>query len=265
MSTISKPFTFSAGAVIVASEHNSCFDTIYNDYNGSITNANISASAAIVDTKLATISSTGKVNVSALTVTSQATGDILYASSATAWARLAVGGSTTLLHGGTTPAFSALVGADLPTGTAFNYQRGTIATVVTCSTVIPFDDTIPQKTEGTEVVTVSITPTNASNILVINAFASWEASAAADSIAAIFQDATANALCANCGSVAGTNAVGNNFISHKMVAGTTSSTTFKLNIGADATATLYVNANNGGTRRFGGVGLAYIEVYEVKV
>ena len=51
-STITKPNTFSAGAVIVASEHNSNFDTIYNDYNGSITNVNISASAAIAATKL---------------------------------------------------------------------------------------------------------------------------------------------------------------------------------------------------------------------
>lgn len=52
MSTISKPYTFSAGATIIASEHNSNFDTIYNDYNGSITNVNLSASAGIVYSKL---------------------------------------------------------------------------------------------------------------------------------------------------------------------------------------------------------------------
>jgi len=52
MSIIVKPFTFSAGATIVASEHNSVADTIYNDYNGNGTNANLSASAAIALSKI---------------------------------------------------------------------------------------------------------------------------------------------------------------------------------------------------------------------
>lgn len=52
MATIVKPFTFSAGATIIASDHNSNFDTIYSDYNGNITNANISGSASIANAKL---------------------------------------------------------------------------------------------------------------------------------------------------------------------------------------------------------------------
>lgn len=52
MALISKTHTFSAGATIVASEHNTNYDTIYNDYNGNITNANISGSAAIAASKL---------------------------------------------------------------------------------------------------------------------------------------------------------------------------------------------------------------------
>jgi hypothetical protein len=53
MATVNKPNDFTAGSTIVATEHNSNFDTIYNDYNGNITNVNISASAAIANTKLA--------------------------------------------------------------------------------------------------------------------------------------------------------------------------------------------------------------------
>lgn len=53
MGLVSKPYTFSAGAVIIASEHNSDFDTIYNCINGNISNANISNSAAIAYSKLA--------------------------------------------------------------------------------------------------------------------------------------------------------------------------------------------------------------------
>ena len=52
MATINKPYTFTAGNKIIASEHNSNFDTIYNDYNGNITNDNVNASAAIVASKL---------------------------------------------------------------------------------------------------------------------------------------------------------------------------------------------------------------------
>lgn len=60
MSTVAKPFTFSTGATIIASEHNSNFDTIYNDYNGNITNVNVAANAAIEESKLdlSTISQT---------------------------------------------------------------------------------------------------------------------------------------------------------------------------------------------------------------
>lgn len=59
MATITKPFTFAAGAIVVASEHNSNFDTIYSDYNGGITNANISASAAIAYSKLTGVAASG--------------------------------------------------------------------------------------------------------------------------------------------------------------------------------------------------------------
>lgn len=67
MSLISIPNTFTVGAVIVASQHNSNFSTIYSDYNGNIDNTNLSAFAAIVDTKLAVISTAGKVSGAALT------------------------------------------------------------------------------------------------------------------------------------------------------------------------------------------------------
>lgn len=89
MALINIPFTFSAGAVIVASQHNSDFSTIYSDYNGnidntniatsaaiaysklnlanSIVNADINSSAAIVDTKLAQITTAGKVSGAAIT------------------------------------------------------------------------------------------------------------------------------------------------------------------------------------------------------
>lgn len=78
MSIISKTFTFSAGATIIAAQHNTNFDTIYGDYNGNITNANISSGAAIVYSKLnltggivnADISASGAIAASKLNLVS---------------------------------------------------------------------------------------------------------------------------------------------------------------------------------------------------
>lgn len=68
MSIISIPNTFTVGATIVASQHNSNFSTIYNDYNGNIDHTNLSASAAIADTQLAQISTASKISGAALTL-----------------------------------------------------------------------------------------------------------------------------------------------------------------------------------------------------
>lgn len=56
----------SPGAVVTLTEYDSNFTTIYNEFNGSIDNANIKAAAGIIDTKLATISTEGKISDSAL-------------------------------------------------------------------------------------------------------------------------------------------------------------------------------------------------------
>ena len=67
MSLISKSYTFVSGAIILASEHNANFDTLFTAINGNIDNANIGASAAIDSSKLATISVAGKVSGASLT------------------------------------------------------------------------------------------------------------------------------------------------------------------------------------------------------
>lgn len=53
MATISLPNTFSPNTTILSASVNSNFTTIYNDYNGNITNANIASGAAIAHSKLA--------------------------------------------------------------------------------------------------------------------------------------------------------------------------------------------------------------------
>lgn len=66
MGTISKPNEFSAAGTIVASEFNDNFDTIYNEFNGSIEAANIAA-GAIATAKIADNAVTSdKINASAV-------------------------------------------------------------------------------------------------------------------------------------------------------------------------------------------------------
>lgn len=67
-------------------------------------------------------------------------GDILYASTTTALSKLAVGTSTQVLHGGTTPAYSAIVAGDLPAlGGAPTVKVGTAVVTGTANTYISTD------------------------------------------------------------------------------------------------------------------------------
>ena len=68
MGLVTKTYTFVSGAIILASEHNTNLDTLYTLVNGQIDNSNISATAAIAATKLATIATAGKVSGASLTL-----------------------------------------------------------------------------------------------------------------------------------------------------------------------------------------------------
>lgn len=67
MGLISIPSVFTVGAVIIASQHNANFSTIYSEFNGLISDVNISGSAAISDSKLAQITTANKVSGASLT------------------------------------------------------------------------------------------------------------------------------------------------------------------------------------------------------
>lgn len=133
--------------------------------------------------------------------------------------------------------------------------------VATGTTVMPLDNTIPQNTEGIEFMTLAITPTNVNNILEIEVTAILASSVIAHMGVALFQDTTANALAAamQAISVAGNmNTI--NFI-HRMVAGTTSSTTFKVRAGGHAAGTTTFNGRSS-AGIFGGVLASSIVITE---
>jgi hypothetical protein len=141
-----------------------------------------------------------------------------------------------------------------------SFQTGAVATG---TTTIPQDDTIPQSSEGDQYMTLAITPTNSANILVIEVVLILTAAAANTAGVALFQDSTANALAGVLQYIGSTNAINAVNFKHKMTAGTTSATTFKVRAGLGSAGTLTVNGLGGG-RLYGGVLASGITITEIK-
>lgn len=140
-----------------------------------------------------------------------------------------------------------------------NTQTGAVATG---STVIPYDDTIPQNTEGDQYMSLAITPTNASSTLEIDVVIHVSSgSAVGQNIVALFQDSTANALAAVVNQQFASGQPATIAFKHTMTAGTTSATTFKVRAGPVSAATMTFNGASG-ARNMGGVMASSITIKE---
>ena len=131
---------------------------------------------------------------------------------------------------------------------------------------IPLDDTIPQNNEGTEWLTLAITPSSATSILEIESQIPVSVIPGSVQGMALFRDATANALqCCFCnwGSDAGGGrGLGIMRLIHRVASGSTAATTFKIRInGRGSGNTLYVNGNET-ERKYGGVSIGWLTIKE---
>lgn len=142
-----------------------------------------------------------------------------------------------------------------------NTQTGALASG---TTILPLDNTIPQNTEGDQYMSLSITPTRATNKLLIEVVVMGGFAAGRRLVAALFQDSTAGALAAMANSAADSGILPNClFFSHTMTTGTTSATTFKVRVGPDTAGTFYFNGEgNTAGRVFGGVAASSITITE---
>jgi hypothetical protein len=151
----------------------------------------------------------------------------------------------------------------LPAGSVLqvvNLQTGALATG---TTLIPIDDTIPQITEGTQFMSLAITPISATSKLLICVVASVSNSVGNQWMAsALFQDSTANALAVNSVYTAAATAFVPCVFNHFMTSGTTSSTTFTVRSGGNDPGTTSFNGQ-GGARRYGGVLASSITITEI--
>ncbi len=146
-----------------------------------------------------------------------------------------------------------------------NFQTGDVNTG---TTVILFDDSIPQKDEGNEFFRLAITPTSATNKLKIDVTGFWGSGTGTDSylIIALFQDSTADALAAMVHKTVSTTNVNSDpsiSFSHFMTAGTTNETTFKVRAGNSAGGTTTFNGS-AGARKLGGVMASSITITELE-
>lgn len=128
-------------------------------------------------------------------------------------------------------------------GKVVNYSYTYSQTAGSGTTQIPLDDTIPQNTEGNEVISAAITPTDSSNVLVITVVLNECSTSQQDRvmIGALFQDSTADAI-ATVLDYTGDTPTGRAItMRHIMTAGTTSETTFSFRIGQNGSGTIEWN------------------------
>lgn len=136
------------------------------------------------------------------------------------------------------------------------------ATYTSTTTVMPFDDSIPQNTEGTEILTQAFTPTNASSTILIEVEIPVDVATSTNVCGAVFVDSTADALGAGWANPSGGGGGDNLSFSVEVAAGDTSARTYKLRVGPGVTGTVYINGSSS-NRIFGGVSKVRMKITEI--
>ena len=138
----------------------------------------------------------------------------------------------------------------------------TSSTYASTTALIPYDNTIPQNTEGTEFMNATITPTSATSIIVAKMEPFMGTSGANQLIGALFKDSEANAFATNTARQTGTPGPVYLTVVGKFIAGATSPITVKFRAGLQAAGTSYINGVAGSL--FGTSGASVLTLTEIK-
>lgn len=150
-------------------------------------------------------------------------------------------------------------GSSSPSGVLQVVQTN-LSTHTTLTTTIPADDTLPQSSEGHEVLTRAITPESASSELLIEANLKIVLSGTQFVTVALFKDSDADALATTL--ISGASGDTHNAVLwHKEAAGSTSARTYKIRVGPN-TGTAYLHGGGGG-RALGGSLVSSLKVSEI--
>jgi hypothetical protein len=161
----------------------------------------------------------------------------------------------------TTKVSAAMADADV--GRVVQVAHTQTGAYATGNTAMPLDNTIPQITEGTEFMTLAITPTSATNILYIEALLHITAGAADTINVALFKAGTNDALAVTSQGIGASNVPNGIVVRYRMVAGTTSPITFSVRAGDATTGSMYFNGLTTG-QLFGGTLMSSITITEIK-
>ena len=156
-------------------------------------------------------------------------------------------------------------GSKLP-GDVVTFGRNSTLSVVDCNAVTPYDDTIPQSAEVVQIVSCSITPKSACNLIRVNGeFSGQLSSSGAGSIACIFKNSGDSASRVAITYSPGSSPVVSPVVGLVEIANSISSTTYALCCGLTSSQSLYVNGNSSGGRTFGGSMESFISIEEIMV
>lgn len=170
--------------------------------------------------------------------------------------------------GGTALAGITLGNALSMSGTTLNASvpailgSATYATNTSLTTTIPGDDTIPQITEGNEIMTVSATPTSASKTIVVEWVVYFSTENSGVTVGApLFVNSTADALDAPCLGNVANGAIRVLYGRYSESAASTTARTYRVRIGTSSGA-VYPNGSGAATRLYGGKLVCKMIVYE---
>lgn len=254
------------------------------NFSACVSTTNLVAATGSFTTKVSGVAAEFSGAVCAATLHGNLTGDIdgatgSFSACVSTTNLVAATGSFTTKVSGVAAEFSGAVcaaefygdGSNLSNvaGTVINSSFTRYTTAVSSSNSIPADTTKPQKTEGTETATATLTPSNSSNLLRITATTNIHKSAdSAYAVMCIFRDSDSDAMASQMFGVDNSATPQSGTIMCQVTAGSTSSTTFKLRIGLE-TGTYASNQGAAGTAmagvNYGGTLGNSILVEEIKV
>lgn len=152
----------------------------------------------------------------------------------------------------------------MPTGSVVDSSYTEYLLNAALTTLIPWDDTIPQVTEGTQIISTTFTPKAVNNRLIIRFTGQFALSAASWAVAALFIDGGTDAVRA-VGNIVETATTGGRILDfvYMYTAVDTSSHTFSVRAGPNSAVTMRFNGSDA-ARRLGGTSAATLTIQETK-
>lgn len=150
--------------------------------------------------------------------------------------------------------------AKMAAGAVVQVVQATKGTLQTVTTSLPYDNSVPTSLEGEEVITASITPSSATNKVLVRAVINGTTFGSANWSAALFRGSEANAISAAAG-------YGNGYVQQLAIEfldspGTPSAITYRVRAGGNG-VNFFLNGASAGTGIFNGVCLSSLTLTEI--